>query len=118
MKLKDLLQHISKLPWKAQGSGVYNSDGLIADCNTSCGLTRGMDLCNAEFITLAASWFLECIKTLEELLEDPDQEYNGVIEKYVCHHCGEICNTEFCEQGDCPGHKARKLLGRIQKGQV
>ena len=47
---------------------------------------------------------------LTEVLGEGDQRYHATIEKYVCQHCGEICETEFCQEEDCPGRKARAAL--------
>lgn len=57
----------SKLPFVARASHIEDADGLlVADTNQSCGLTRGLDLGNAEYIAKSANMHRELTELVAE----------------------------------------------------
>lgn len=77
----------SKLPFVARGSHIEDADGLlVADTNQSCGLTRGLDLSNAEMLAKSANLYSYMLGALNRVAAiESCIEQHGVLNwKEVC----------------------------------
>ena len=91
----------SKLPFTARGSIIEDAYGLIvADTNRSCGLTRGLDLANAELLATCANLHGELVGIVQRLV-------NGITEyKLDATREGGVLGVAWCD--------ARELLAKVK----
>jgi len=78
----------SKLPFTARGNVIEDAYGLIvADTNQSCGLTRGLDLANAELLATCANLHGELLGLVIE--------YASLVGNtgYTCRDNRDVCNN-------------------------